>query len=165
MNQSSMTQPGWKQIPFTSRFVMTVMCFTKYDMGFTLGRPIQEQEGLKQAVFIVTGSLLRPKILLIRPNVRFALPTMSVPPHRRFNLINAQAKCLWLSPAVRKFLAFQQRSAIGQKIWFLVLRKSSARQEPMTLLTWIIDKGLERKTKNKGDQFRWKKYKKLNSGH
>ena len=33
------------------------------------------------------------------------------------------------------------------------------------LLTWIIDKGLERKTKNKGDQFRWKKYKKLNSGH
>ena len=34
----------------------------------------------------------------------------------------------------------------------------------MTLLTWIIEKGLERKIKNKGDQFRWKKYKKLNSG-
>ena len=30
MNQSSMTKPGWKQISFTSRFVMTVMCFTKY---------------------------------------------------------------------------------------------------------------------------------------
>ena len=34
----------------------------------------------------------------------------------------------------------------------------------MTLLTWIIEKGLERKIKNKGDQFRWKKYKKLISG-
>ena len=76
-------------------------------MGFTLGRPIQEEEELKQAVFIVTGSLLGPKILLIRPNLRFALPTMSVPPHRRFNLINAQAKCLCLSIGASKFLAFR----------------------------------------------------------
>ena len=46
------------------------------NMGFTLGRPIQEEEELQQAVFIVTGSLLGPKILLIRPKLRFALPTM-----------------------------------------------------------------------------------------
>ena len=87
---------------------------------------------------------------------------LSVPPHRRLNPINAQALAL----------AFLKRSKIGKKIWFLdQLRKSSVRRlnlrwhwESMTLLTWIREKELEREIKNKGDQFRWKKYKKNNSG-